>query len=55
MVHNVNTCFSGITETVDFIKPKISDLVWNTFVLFFMVLGIFVVVVRIIEFILNIL
>jgi hypothetical protein len=55
MVHNVNTCCSGILETVDFIKPKISDLVWSTFVLFFTVLGIFVVVVRIIEFILNIL
>ncbi len=55
MVHSVNACCSGITETVDFIKPKILELVWNMFVSFFMVLGIFVVVVRIIEFILNIL
>jgi len=55
LVYNVNPCLSGLTETVEFIKPKISDLVWNMFVSFFTILGIFVLVVRVIEFILNLL
>ena len=55
LVYNVNTCLSGLTETVEFIKPNISDLVWNTIVSFFTILGIFVLVMRVIEFILNLL
>ncbi len=53
VVRHVNTCTSGITETVDFIKPGIADLVMHFVILFFTLLGITVVVVRIVEIILN--
>lgn len=54
MVRSVKTCLSGITETADFIKPKIADLAMSCFILFLTLLGIVVVVVRIVEIILRI-
>lgn len=54
MVRAVHTCTSGITETADFVKSTIVDLVMNFFILAFTLLGIFVVIARIVEIILNI-
>lgn len=54
-VRNINSCSSGITETAEFIPPKILDLVQNFFILFFTILGIIVVLARIMELILKIL
>ncbi len=55
IVRQLRSCSSGITEQVDFIRPKMSDLVLNFFILFFTVMGIFVVLARIVEVILKIL
>lgn len=54
VVRKINSCSSGITETADFISPKISDLVQNFLILFFTILGIIVVLARIAELILKI-
>lgn len=54
IVCRFDTCLSGVTETAQFISPKISDLAPNFFLTFFTLLGVFVILARIVEMILTI-
>ncbi|MFN3983432.1 MAG: M23 family metallopeptidase [Caldilinea sp.] len=54
MVRNVNTCLSGIIETAHLTKPGIADLAVSFAILLLTILGIFVIVARVAEMILNI-
>ncbi|ACL23405.1 peptidase M23B [Chloroflexus aggregans DSM 9485] len=53
LVRNVDHCTSGIIETTEFIKPTGFDLVWNVFIVLLTLFGMFAIVARMIEFILD--
>ncbi|WP_287906671.1 hypothetical protein [Chloroflexus sp.] len=50
---NIDHCTSGIIETTEFIKPTGFDLVWNVFIVLLTLFGMFAIVARMIEFILD--
>ncbi|MGC8801746.1 MAG: M23 family metallopeptidase [Chloroflexus sp.] len=53
LVRNIDHCTSGINNTVEFLKPTGFDFVWNVFIVFLTLFGMFAVVARMIEFILD--
>lgn len=53
IVHAVDACARGITESVEFVRPSFKDLVVNVFTLFLMMLGIWVLVMRLVEVVQN--
>ncbi|ABU58317.1 peptidase M23B [Roseiflexus castenholzii DSM 13941] len=53
LVRNIDHCTSGIIETTEFIKPTGFDLIWNVFIVLLTLFGMFAIVARMIEFILD--
>lgn len=54
VVRNVDTCLSGIIETANFTKPGAADLIASVAILLLTILGIFAIVARLVEMVLNI-